>query len=156
MIKTHGSVSCDPRKQAHTNRVSILTGITNLQFSCIHSSVMPGSNGTKFIGRHPPLRGGHIPNLKKTFLRYKQSNFLFIFSSYSSFHTLCKIAYACFNLATHIGGLKTNTSGVHLINIQGPIKKVELLSSLQGNCFEEQAENRYVARLNIRGVPFGE
>jgi len=65
---------------------------------------------------------------------------------------------------TRIGGLKANTSinfGVNLINIKGVISdfthklKLNFCQAYRVNCFKEQAENRYVARLNITGVPFG-
>ena len=65
---------------------------------------------------------------------------------------------------THIGGLKANTSinfWVNLINIEGVLNdfthksKSNFCQAYRVNRFEEQAENRYVARLNIRGVPFG-
>jgi len=65
---------------------------------------------------------------------------------------------------TRIGGLKENSStefGINLINIEGVISdfihiaKSNFCHTYRVNCFEEQAENRYVARLNIRGVPFG-
>ena len=70
----------------------------------------------------------------------------------------------CFNLGIRIGGLKANTSinfGVNLFNIPGVISdfthkaKLNFCHAYRVNCFEEQAENWYVARLNIRGVPFG-
>ena len=75
--------------------------------------------------------------------------------------------YACFDLAeigTRIGGLKVNTSidfGVHLINFKGVISdfthksKSYFCQAYRVNCFDEQAENQYVARLSIRAVPFG-
>jgi len=65
---------------------------------------------------------------------------------------------------TLIGGLKANTSinfGVNLFNIQGVTSdfmhktKANFCHAYRVNCLKEQAENRYVARLNIRGVPFG-
>ena len=63
---------------------------------------------------------------------------------------------------TRIGGLKAKTSidfWVNLINIEGVISdfthKSKFCQAYRLNCFKEQAENRYVARLNIRGVPFG-
>jgi len=65
---------------------------------------------------------------------------------------------------TCIGGLNANTSidfWVNLINIEGVISdfahksKSSFCQAYRVNRFEEQAENRYVARLNIRGVPFG-
>ena len=60
---------------------------------------------------------------------------------------------------THIGGLQENTSikfGANLINNEGVIriKQSNFCHAYRVNSFEEQAENRYVARLNIRGVPF--
>ena len=65
---------------------------------------------------------------------------------------------------TYIGGLKANIGinfGVNLINIQGVISnfmhkaKSNFCHFYRVNRYEEQAENQYVARLNIRGVPFG-
>jgi len=67
-------------------------------------------------------------------------------------------------LGTHIGGLKANNSidfGVNLIKIEEIISnftnksKSNFCQAYKVNYFKEQAENRYVARLNIRGVPFG-
>ena len=66
--------------------------------------------------------------------------------------------------STRIGGLKANTSMdfvVNQINIEGVISnfmhksKSNFYQAYRVNCFEEQAENWYVARLNIRRVPFG-
>ena len=58
-----------------------------------------------------------------------------------------------------------NTSiyfGVHLfciqaVNVSDFTDKMKLIfcHAYTVNCFEEQAENWYVAKLNIRGVPFG-
>jgi len=65
---------------------------------------------------------------------------------------------------THIWGLNANTSidfGVNLINIEEVISdfthksKSNFCQAHKVNYFKEQAENRYVPRLNIRGVPFG-
>jgi len=65
---------------------------------------------------------------------------------------------------TLIGDLKSNNSfkfGVNPINIQGVISdfmcnaKSNFYQTYRLNCFEEQTENGCVARLNIRGVPFG-
>ena len=66
--------------------------------------------------------------------------------------------------STHIGDLKANArvnSWVNLINIKEVISdfkhkaKSKFYLVYKVNRFEEQAENRYVARLNIIGVPFG-
>ena len=65
---------------------------------------------------------------------------------------------------TRIGGLKANTSinfGVNLMDIEGVISdftrtaKAKYCHTYKVNRSEEQAENRYVGRLNIRGVLFG-
>ena len=65
---------------------------------------------------------------------------------------------------TRIGGLKANSSinfWVNVINIEGVISdfthksKSNFCQAYRLNRYEEQAENRYVAKLNIRGVPFG-
>jgi len=72
--------------------------------------------------------------------------------------------HACFNLAEiwyTYWDLKAHTSikfGVNVINIQGDFKHKTKLNFCQVdrvNASKEQAENQYVARLNIRGVPFG-
>jgi len=64
---------------------------------------------------------------------------------------------------TRIGSLNTNISmkfGINLINIRGVtsdfthLTKLNFCQAYKLNRFEKQAENRYVARLNIRGVPF--
>ena len=66
--------------------------------------------------------------------------------------------------STRIEGLNANNSikfGINLINIRGVtsdfthLTKSNFCQAYRLNCFEEQAENRYVARLNITGVPFG-
>jgi len=55
----------------------------------------------------------------------------------------------------------SNKFGVNMINTQGVMSdfthktKSNFSKAYRVNCFQEQAENRYVARLNIRGVPFG-
>ena len=65
---------------------------------------------------------------------------------------------------TRIGGLKANISikfGINPINIQGVTSnfmhktKSNFCQAYRVNRFEEQAENQYIARINIRGVPFG-
>ena len=65
---------------------------------------------------------------------------------------------------TRFGGLKANISinfWVNLIKLEGVISnfthksKSNFCQAYRVNHFEEQAENQYVARLNIRGVPFG-
>ena len=65
---------------------------------------------------------------------------------------------------TPIGGLNANNSikfGINPINIQGVtsdfthLTKSNFCQAYRLNHFEKQAENLYVARLNIRGVPFG-
>ena len=60
---------------------------------------------------------------------------------------------------TLIGGLKANTSikfEAILINIQGVISVLHssFYQAYRVNRFEEQAENWFIAKLNIRGVPF--
>ena len=105
-----------------------------------------------------------------------QQNFVKIssfFSSYSSssFHTLCVNRYNShmhasiwLKFGTRTGGLNANNSikfGINPINIRRVTSdfthsiKSNFCQAYRFNCFEEQAENRYVARLNIRGVPFG-
>ena len=87
------------------------------------------------------------------------------------FCTLCKNRYNLrmwasirLKFGAHIGGLKENTIiifGINMINIQGVISnfmhktKSNFFHAYRVKCIEEQAENWYVASLNIRGVHFG-
>ena len=102
-----------------------------------------------------------------------QQNFVKISSFFSSlsFRTLCKNCHnSCvrasilLKFGTRIGGLKANTSidfWVNPINTEGVISdfthksKSNFCQAYRLNYFEEQAENRYVASLNISGVLFG-
>ena len=92
----------------------------------------------------------------------------FFSSSFCTFcknrHNSCVHASILLKFGTRTGGLKANTSidfWVHLINIEGVISDFTLKSksnfcqAYRVNRFEKPAENQYVARLNIRGVPFG-
>ena len=65
---------------------------------------------------------------------------------------------------TLTGGLKENTSikfEINPINIDGVTSdfthktKLNFCQAYRVNRFVEHTENRYVVRLNIRGVPFG-
>ena len=103
----------------------------------------------------------------------KISSFFFSssYSSSSSFRTLCVNRYNSrmhasiwLKFSTRIGGLNANNSikfGINPINVQGVTSdfthliKSNFCQAYRLNRFEEQAENRCVARLNIRGVPFG-
>ena len=56
-IKTHGNVSCGPRSPGHVQTgVSISTGTTKLQFSCIHRSVTFYPKITKFAVELPAYK----------------------------------------------------------------------------------------------------
>ena len=61
---------------------------------------------------------------------------------------------------TPIWGSNSNKFGVNLISIHRVIcdfahkEKLNFCHAYRVNCFEEQAENWYAGRLNIRGVPF--
>ena len=93
------------------------------------------------------------------------------FSSFSSsFRTLCVNRYnsrMCASIllkfGTRIGSLNANNSikfGINPINVRGVTSDFTHLTKsnfcqARLNRFEEQAENRYVAGLNIRGVLFG-
>ena len=140
-----------------TNVVSILTGTTKSGFSRICSSVIPYPNGTKFT-MDPSSR----------FRDMSQQNFVEISSS---FRTLCVNRYNSrihasiwLKFGTRIGSLNTNNSfkfGINPINIPGVTSdftnftKFNFCQAYRLNRFDEQAENRYVARLNIRGVTVG-
>ena len=57
-IKTHGSVSCGPRKTGRAQTgVSILTGTTKTRFSRIHRSVIFYPKITKFAVELPAYKG---------------------------------------------------------------------------------------------------
>ena len=51
--------------RAHANRVSILTGTTNLWFSRIRSSIMPNPNGIKFTMQLASPQGRSHSKLNK-------------------------------------------------------------------------------------------
>ena len=64
----------------------------------------------------------------------------------------------------HIWGLKANSKinfGVNLINTEVIIsdfmhkEKLNFCQAYRVSCLKEQAENRFVGWLNVRGVPFG-
>ena len=55
------------------NEVSILTGTTNLQFSLIHSSVMPDPNGTKFTVEVPSSQGRPHSQLEEDSFNHSQN-----------------------------------------------------------------------------------
>ena len=120
-----------------------------------------------------PLLGGHIPNLKKISSAIPEIWAIKLSKNSLNFSSFCTLWKNCYNLhmstliwlkfRTCIGGLKANTSikfGVNLLNIEGVISdfthkaKPNFCHAYGINCFKEQAENRYVARLNIRGVPW--
>ena len=65
---------------------------------------------------------------------------------------------------TLIGSLKVNMSidfGINQMNTEEVISdfthkaKANFCHAYRVNCFKEQTENWYIARLNIRGAPFG-
>ena len=159
---THGGVSCGPRKRARANRVSILEGTTK---SCIWCLIWMAPN---LQWRCPPLRGGILKKIPSAIPKIQAIKKISSFFSYSfSFHSLCinhcnlpMHASIWLKFGTLIGGLKANTSikfEVILINIQGVISVLHssFYQAYRVNRFEEQAENWFIAKLNIRGVPFG-
>ena len=135
---------------ARTNGLSILTGIINLQFSRIRSSMMPDPNSTKFIvlstqGRpQSKFEGDSFSHSQDTSNQTFERVLFCVSFLTSSFCTLCKVDIACVFVAEILymyWGLKTNISikfGINLINIQGVISyftietKSRLLSHLQG------------------------
>ena len=160
----------------HANVVSILTGTTKSRFSRICSSVMAYPNGIKFTVELASMKGRprfkfYQDPLSRSW-DMSQQNFVKISSFFSSlsFRTLCKNRHnSCVRASillkfdTRIGGLKANTSinfWVNLINIEVisdfmQKSKSNFCQAYRVNRFEEQSENRYVARLSIRDVPFG-
>ena len=104
------------------------------------------------------------------FPRYESAKFrknFFVFSSYSSSFRILSVnrynsrmhASICLKFGTRTGGLNSNDSikfGINPINIRGftsnftHLTKSNFCQAYRLNCFEEQAENRYIARLNIR------
>ena len=104
--------------------------------------------------RCPPLRGGNIQNLKKIPLAIPKIWAIKLLKNFFCFFlfvcTLCINCYnyACFNLVEiwyTYWGCKSKYQYQNWDNSQ----------AYRINCFEEQAENQYVARLNIRGVLLG-
>ena len=92
MIKTHGSVSCGPRKRGARK---VRTGITKSRFSRIHNSVVfylinpkVAVEVSTYQGR---LHTKFEKNRAKRFRDMSEQTFKF-FSSSSSFRTLEKIA----------------------------------------------------------------
>ena len=175
-MKSRYTVVCCAAQEngASANRVSILTETTKLRFSRIRSSVIPHPNGTKFTVELASTRGR--PDFKfyedpsSRFQDMSQQNFVKIYIFFS-FRTLCVNCYnshMCASIwlkfGTRIGGLNVNNRikfGINLTNIRGVtsdfthLTKLNFCQAYRLNCFKEQAENRYVARLNIRGVSFG-
>jgi len=169
-IKTHGSVSCRPRKWGackrnefidRNNKVAIFTHLFLCDYPSKWHQIYSG------ISLHPGEATFQIWRRSlKPFQRYESANFLVFFLLFP----LCKNHYSLRMCAsiwlkfnTHIGSLKANTSinfGVNLFNILGVISdfthrtKLNFYQAYRLNRFKEQAENWYVARLNIRGVPF--
>ena len=101
-----------------------------------------------------------------------QQNFVKISSFFSSsFRTLRVNRYNSrmhasiwLKFGTRIGDLNVNNIikfGINPINVRGVTSdfthliKSKFCQAYRLNRFDEQAENRCVARLNIRGVPFG-
>ena len=92
--------------------------------------------------------------------------FIFFFVILHNLQKSPQLVYACSNLAeigTRIGGIKANIRSnfeVNLSNIQGVITvfthtaKSNFCHAYRVNCFKQKAENWYVARLNISGMPF--
>ena len=105
---------------------------------------------------------------QQNFVKISSFFLLFLLRHFAHFaknrHNSCVRASILLKFGTRIGGLKANTSidfWLNLINIEGVISdfthksKSNFCHAYRVNHFEEQAENRCVARLNIRGVPFG-
>jgi len=154
------------------NGVSILTGTTKSRFSRICNSMMAYPNGTKFAVELASMKWR--PRFK--FLQdpsncsgdMSQQNFIKISSFFRTLWVNRYNSRMCASIwlkfGTRIRGLKVNASikfGINPINIQGVTSdfmhktKSNFCQAYRVNCFEEQAENRYVTRLNIRGVLFG-
>jgi len=133
-------------------------------------------NGTKFTVELASIWGGHVSNFNKIpqaipeiwVSKIRKISLFFFF--FVILHTLqnrynsCMRASVWLKFGTRIGGLKANASidfGVNLIKTEGVISnfthtsKSNFCQAYRVKHFKEQAENRYVTRLNIRGVPFG-
>ena len=104
---------------------------------------------------------------QQNFVKISSFFFFFIFvishTLQKNRHNSCVRTSILLKFGTRIGGLKANTSidfWTNLINIEGVISnfthksKSNFCQAYGVNCFEDLADNRYVARLNIRGVPF--
>jgi len=118
------------------------------------------------LWRCPPLKGSYIPNSKKIPLTIPNiqgiKKFLFFFFSHPRQKSL-QLANTYSNPAATCNnhwGPKANLSitfGAHLIRMNALMCKTKsnFCHTYRVNQLEEQIENRYVARFNIREVPFG-
>ena len=93
----------------------------------------------------------------------KKNFFFILFAHFANCYKSHICASIWLKFGTCIESLKANTSirfGVNVINIQGVESdfthksRSSFCHTYRINCFEEQAENRYVGSLNIRGVHF--
>ena len=92
IIKTHGSVSCDPRSWRATP-VSILTGRTKISFSHLCISVITYLIGTKFVTQLPASQGSiHSKFEGNRSIHFRDTSYQNFVVFSSSFRTLTKIA----------------------------------------------------------------
>ena len=154
--------------RACANRVSTVYWQEELRTSRIsrmRSYVMPRLNGTKFYSG--VVDDVTFPIWKNTFscLRDTSECKISLKIFFLLFAHFAKIAITCICMAEiwhTYWGLKANTRikfGINQINIQGGISdfehkaKTNFCYTYRVNRFEEQAEHRCAARLNIRRVP---
>jgi len=120
-IKTHGSVSCGPRKQDIHKRSKYIdrkNKVAIFMHLYVYSSMMSDQNSTKFTMEVPSTLGGHIPNLKissaiseiQTIKLSKKLAFFLVFACCRNRCNLHMRASIWLKFVTHIGGLKANIS----------------------------------------------
>ena len=89
-IKTHGSVSCGPRKQDAPKRSEHID--RKNKAAIFISSIISDLNSTKFTTEVPSTQGWPYFKFKENFFHHSRGNFWKNFLVFSCFCTLCKIA----------------------------------------------------------------
>jgi len=165
-------VSCSPRKWGARKWSECIDRNNKVAISRILSSMNPDPNGTKFTVEMPSTQGRTHSKFEEDSFSCSWDTSYQTFKKYSSFFLLlfahfynsCMRASIWLKFSTRVGGLKANTLikfWIILINIWGVTSnfmyktKSKFCQAYRVNRFEEHTKNWYVARLNIRGVPFG-
>ena len=163
-------MSWGPRKRGVCKWSEYITHSLRIQFSRIHRSFIFYLKNTKFAVEVPAYKGRlhskkNEANCASHFRDTSEQSFFaffFFFShkhksySNSGLHTSIKLKFG-----THVGLSKanicTNVGQKNLVVISNNCRKQWSICwpAYKVNCWLEWAENRYVAGLMIRGVPFG-